>query len=603
MASITAKPGKDETTLMEERIAILLEQRKLSSGEDTATINHELADLRERLKAAASSTPVLPISDASQTAVDELDELMSAFTKIRITAKSHRLRGSNATEQEKEEVEVELNATLDRMTIAKEKTRAHKAGYQAAMNAALDPYLVSRSVGDGGGDDNKTVRTGISHDTTGVMRLHRNPHDKSHPECPGRLVSIMEAVHATGLYDKCIDILGRKATEEELRTVHGAEHIEEVEKLRHAEHRQRSKDAYGKASVYANEHTTDAAYLSCGASLSMTEAVLSGKVQNGLVVARPPGHHAEPCQCMGFCIFNNVAVAAACALRDDKVQKVLIVDWDVHHGNGTQRMFYDNPNVMYVSIHRYDNGSFYPPSKDGGPHMVGEKGAAMGTNLNVGWNSKRVGDSDYLAAFDYAIMPACREFGPDLIYVSAGFDAARGDPLGGCDVTPSGYGQMLHQLSSLAGGKVIVVLEGGYNLRSIAASTVACLNVLVGGAPSRTDRTTDSHANSTKLRTAPSKAAIQSITATIAAHRDLACAEWACRFPVLGGGEKEEEVEAGEELLNQPDKETAEQLGKKMHMRAMFERMRAKRAARQQQQEGKEENQEESKTGDPGRRV
>ena len=145
-----------------------------------------------------------------------------------------------------------------------------------------------------------------------------------------------------------------------------------------------------------------------------------------------------------------------------------------------------------------------------------------------------------------------------------------GDPLGGCDVTPAGYGQMLHQLNSLANGKIIVVLEGGYNLRSIAASTVACLNVLVGGSPPRTENTT----------TGASKAAMKSITSTILAHRTIAQASWACSFPMLGGEEEEEE----EETLNQPIQESAEELGKKMHMRAMFERMRAKREARKKKE-------------------
>ena len=139
-------------------------------------------------------------------------------------------------------------------------------------------------------------------------------------------------------------------------------------------------------------------------------------------------------------------------------------------------------------------------------------------------------------------------------------------------MTPSGYGQMLHQLSSLANGKVIVVLEGGYNLRSIAASTVACLNVLVGGAPSRTDQEHGAAAP-------PSKPAINAITATIRAHRDIAKSPWALRFPVLGGGGAEEEEEEEEESLNQPVKDSAEELGKKMRMRNMFEMMRARRAA------------------------
>ena len=623
----TLKPHKmSEFTAKEReaRVAVLLEQRKLASGDDTTTINLEIQQHRNQLKAMTES--VLAKSPESLAAESELDSLMSSFSKLRVTAKTHRLRGSTATEDEKERVEEELNNILDQVTIAKSKRRAHQAGVDAADDALVDPWLGvttaaerrgraaaggsgSAAGGSGsaaataaaGGDQRRGSRTGICHDTTGLMGRHRNPQDKTHPECPGRLLSIMEAVRATGLYNECVEIPGRKAQQDELLAVHAPEHMEEVERLRNQEHRDHVKQKYARESVYANEFTTDAAYLSCGASLATVEAVIRGDIQNGLVVARPPGHHAEPCQCMGFCIFNNVAVAAAHAMNyssslkkvddDDQqddaqnhafvdCQRVLIVDWDVHHGNGTQRMFYDNPNVMYVSLHRYDDGKFYPPSKDGSPIMTGATNVgAEGTNLNVGWNSKRLGDADYLAAFDYCVMPACREFAPDLVLISAGFDAARGDPLGGCDVTPSGYGQMTHLLSSLADGRVIVVLEGGYNLRSIASSTVACLNVLVGGTAPRADRGTEGDERG--ARRTPSKAAMRSITATIRAHRELAKSEWALRFPMLG---EEEEEEEEEELLNEVVEETAEQLGKKMHMRAMFEKMRAKREAKKKKQ-------------------
>jgi acetoin utilization deacetylase AcuC-like enzyme len=448
---------------LEKQISILLEQKKLSTGDQTTAINQQLATLRIQMEA---SNPIQKTA-AAESADCELDSLLTNFSKLRVTAKSHRLRGSNATEDEKKRVEEELNAALDRVTVAKNKKRAHKAGLDAAKDSKLDAFLNRRTTTNTDTDthdDRKT--TGIVHDTTGIMGQHCNPHDKTHPECPGRLLSIMEAIRCTGLYDKCRDIAGRKVTTEELLTVHPMEHIQQVEKLRNKEYRAEQVKKMAQESVYANEHTTEAAYWSCGASMAMTEAVLSGQVQNGLVVARPPGHHAEPCQCMGFCIFNNVAVAAANAVHMG-AKKVLIVDWDVHHGNGTQRMFYNNDQIMYVSVHRYDNGSFYPPSKDGGPNMVGggasggasgasggasggaggkcegsnnvetKSGAGpvarlpgVGTNINVAWNSKRLSDSDYLAAFEYCIMPACREFSPDLVYVSAGFDAARGDPLG-----------------------------------------------------------------------------------------------------------------------------------------------------------------------------
>jgi histone deacetylase 6 len=281
-------------------------------------------------------------------------------------------------------------------------------------------------------------------------------------------------------------------------------------------------DELESKSVYANEHSTEAAYLSCGASLAATEAVLNGTVQNALVIARPPGHHAEACQCMGFCMFNNVAVAAACAIEKWNVKKILILDWDVHHGNGTQHMFEDNPNVMYVSLHRYEQGTFYPCSRDGSPLKTGSDG----TNLNIGWNTGWKTDEDYAYAFEHCVMPACREFAPDLVYISAGFDAARGDPLGGCDVSPLGYGYMTKELVSLAEGKVIIVLEGGYNLQSIAASTLGCLNVLLGGDPppletQRAKEKDDAEKDGRDSDNSDREDTVQSVLNTIQAHHAL----------------------------------------------------------------------------------
>ena len=251
---------------IEQRITVLLEQRKLSFGTQTSTINQEITSLRENLK--ATDPNLLPISKESQTATNELDDLLSSFSKIRITAKSHRLRGSNATDEEKQQVEEDMNHTLDQVAIAKAKKNAHKAGYAAATDAELDPFLTLNT--------SSQSRTGICHDTTGTMRLHRNPYDQNHPECPGRIISIMEAVRATGLYSHCVDIPGRKATVEEILTVHSTKHIETVEKLRDANYRAATKNALGAESVYANEHTVEAAYLSCGASLAMTDAVVKG---------------------------------------------------------------------------------------------------------------------------------------------------------------------------------------------------------------------------------------------------------------------------------------------------------------------------------------
>jgi hypothetical protein len=164
---------------------------------------------------------------------------------------------------------------------------------------------------------------------------------------------------------------------------------------------------------------------------------------------------------------------------NDFVIRILIVDWDVHHGNGIQRMFESDPRILYISIHRYDNGFFFPGSTDANYDVVGS-GLGKGYTVNIPWNTSKMGDTEYLAAFTNIVLPIGYEFNPQLVLVSAGFDAAKGDPLGGCSVTPEGYAHMTHLLSSLANGKMILALEGGYNLTSIAYSMVMCTKALLG---------------------------------------------------------------------------------------------------------------------------
>ena len=238
-------------------------------------------------------------------------------------------------------------------------------------------------------------------------------------------------------------------------------------------------------SVYFNEETADCAKLAAGSLVSITEAVMEGSVQNGVAIIRPPGHHAEAHCAMGFCIFNNVAIAAKMAQQKYGANKVLIVDWDIHHGNGTQNMFDDDPSVLYFSVHMYNKGKFFPSKKEpASPEHVGVD-AGEGFSVNVGWDERGMGDAEYIHCWNQVLLPIAYAFDPDLVIVSAGFDAARGDPLGGCDVTPEGYAHLTHLLSGLAGGKLIIALEGGYNLTSISNSMTACVEALVSNTPPR----------------------------------------------------------------------------------------------------------------------
>ncbi|XP_064871299.1 histone deacetylase 4-like [Oncorhynchus nerka] len=210
--------------------------------------------------------------------------------------------------------------------------------------------------------------------------------------------------------------------------------------------------------------------------------VLASGSQNGFAVVRPPGHHAEESTPMGFCYFNSVAIAARLLQQRLNVCKILIVDWDVHHGNGTQQAFYDDPNVLYLSLHRYDDGNFFPGS--GAPDEVGS-GPGVGFNVNMAFTGglePPMGDAEYLAAFRSVVMPIANEFAPDVVLVSSGFDAVEGHPppLGGYTLTSKCFGYLTRQLMTLAEGRVVLALEGGHDLMAICDASEACVSALLG---------------------------------------------------------------------------------------------------------------------------
>ncbi|KAI1366365.1 histone deacetylase [Xylaria arbuscula] len=346
------------------------------------------------------------------------------------------------------------------------------------------------------------------------MKLHANadfgptPH---HPEDPRRIEEIMKIFKKAGLVytgsdSELLDILkenptkymwripAREATKQEICTVHTPGHYDWVESLSQMS----TKDLralsmqldQGRASLYVGGMSYEAALLSAGGCIETCKNVAAGRVKNAFAVIRPPGHHAEYDQAMGFCLFNNVPIGAKVCQNEfpETCRKVMILDWDVHHGNGVQNMFYDDPNVLYISLHVYMNGEFYPGKPDnpmipdGGLDNVGH-GLGKGKNVNIAWPSQGMGDGEYLAAFQKIVMPIAHEFNPDLVIISAGFDAADGDELGGCFVTPPCYAHMTHMLMSLAGGRVAVCLEGGYNLQAISNSALAVARTLMGEPP------------------------------------------------------------------------------------------------------------------------
>ncbi|KAL1406389.1 Histone deacetylase hda1 [Vanrija albida] len=305
-----------------------------------------------------------------------------------------------------------------------------------------------------------------------------------HPEEPMRIKRIFDLLKSNGLIRKMKSLPSIECTYDQVRLVHDEDHWLKVQgtELLTDDYIVESKGYYDNLSLYVCRETAHCARLSCGGVISACTAVCKGEVRNAFAIVRPPGHHAEPDEHMGFCFYNNVAVAVREMQQKGLAKKVLILDWDVHHGNGTQRAFWDDPDVLYMSIHRHDGGRFYPGSDFGALDMVGV-GKGEGYCVNIPWPSGGFGDGDYIYAFQKIIMPIAYEFAPDLVIISAGFDAADGDQLGECKVTPAGYGHMTHMLSALANGKLVVALEGGYNLKAIADSSLAVAQVLLGETP------------------------------------------------------------------------------------------------------------------------
>ncbi|XP_047441722.1 histone deacetylase 6 [Mugil cephalus] len=324
--------------------------------------------------------------------------------------------------------------------------------------------------------------TGLVYDER--MMEHLNLWDRHHPEQPQRISKIFSKHQQLGLVDRCHRIPARLATEEELCLCHSVQLVQLMKTTASMKPRDLNKLGNDFNSIFINNQSFQSAQLAAGGVFNAVDQILSGQVSNGVAIVRPPGHHAERDSPCGFCFFNTAALAARYAQKTshDAPLRVLILDWDVHHGNGTQHMFEDDSSVLYVSLHRYDNGTFFPSSEDAAPDKVGV-GKGAGFNVNVAWSGGRMGDSDYLAAFHHVVMPIATEFNPGLVLVSAGYDAARGDPLGGYNVTPEGYAHLTHMLMSLAGGRVLLILEGGYNLTSISDSMAMCTRVLLGDPP------------------------------------------------------------------------------------------------------------------------
>jgi len=314
-------------------------------------------------------------------------------------------------------------------------------------------------------------RTGIVKD----QRYLEHVMDLGHPESPERLkvmYQMLEEREMKGLFES---VTPRAATREELEMNHTPKYIDLIASTAGKPYYRLDMDTSTCAKSY------EAALFAAGGLLELIKAVMEGKLNNGFAMVRPPGHHAERDRAMGFCLFNNVAIGAYHALKNFSLEKILVVDWDVHHGNGTQNSFYEDSRVLYFSTHRY--GFFYPGT--GAATEVGkEKGEGFNVNVPLSTGGS---DSDYGNIFEKILKPIALEYRPQLVLVSAGFDTHRDDPLGGMEVTEKGFARMTQILMEIADttaqGKLAITLEGGYDVSGQSRSVKAVLKELARVSP------------------------------------------------------------------------------------------------------------------------
>ncbi len=292
----------------------------------------------------------------------------------------------------------------------------------------------------------------------------------NHPENSGRLVSITRRVKDSDINDQLEYLPITPAKDEDILRIHTKEYIARAKKT--------IEDGTGYFDCMdsvVSEKSLEAAYLAAGSGVLAADQIVSGKHKTAFCCVRPPGHHAEANESMGFCIFNNIAITARYLQAKHEIKKVVIFDWDVHHGNGTEHSFYDDDSVLYISTHQYPH---YPGT--GAREDIGS-GKGVGYNLNIPMNAG-TGDQEYLEVMGKEVLPAIKKFAPDFILISAGFDANHDDQLSSIRLSPEIFGTLTEQILSVsdsAEGRIISFLEGGYDYDSLSKSVVNHIKKLI----------------------------------------------------------------------------------------------------------------------------
>ena len=292
-----------------------------------------------------------------------------------------------------------------------------------------------------------------------------------HPESPKRLAAIVAGLETAGVMSRLLKLKPEPATLEAIKRIHSQGYIEHIAEMsRRGGHFYEGPDTAGSSATY------QAALMAAGAVIGAADCVMRGEAPNAFCAVRPPGHHAEHSEAMGFCFFNNVAIGARHLQARHSIKRIAIVDWDVHHGNGTQHSFYTDPSVLYFSIHQWPHYPGTGRRDEGGQH----DGKGCTINVPVAAGST---DKDFLDALSNTLRPAIDRFRPEFMLISAGFDAHADDPLSRTMVSTTGFGEMTREVMRMASthckGRIVSVLEGGYNLDALSDSVRAHLEALM----------------------------------------------------------------------------------------------------------------------------